>query len=99
MSDANRMSVMIMDKEYQVACPPEERHDLMRAASELDNRMRAARKGGHIVGLDRIAIMVALNLCHELQNKTTSAKPDPKLDETLDRISDKLDGALSAPLP
>lgn len=96
MSDDNRVTVHILDKEYQVACKPDERHELMRAASELDDRMRAARKGGNIVGLERIAIMVALNLCHELQTKSgTQQLPDPETDAALERISGKLDSALS----
>lgn len=93
MSEGDRVSVLILDKEYQVACRPEERHELQRAAGELDERMRAARKAGNIVGLDRIAIMVALNLCHELQAKNNSLA-DPETLKSLDRISGKLDGAL-----
>ena len=93
MSDNHRVSVNILDKEYQVACNPAERHELLRAASELDSRMRAARKTGTIVGLDRIAIMVALNLCHELQHKQKSDNPDTEA--ALSRIHDKLDAALS----
>lgn len=93
MSDENRVNVSILDKEYQVACQPDERHDLMRAAGELDSRMRAVRKGGSIVGLDRIAIMVALNLCHELQgNKPVD---DTETQAFLERINDKLDTVLS----
>lgn len=94
MSD-NRVSVSILDKDYQVACPPEERHDLMRAASELDRRMRDARKSGTIVGLERIAIMVALNLCHELQNSPRENNESPETAATLERLANKLDTALA----
>lgn len=95
MSDDSRVSVLILEKEYQVACRPEERHDLRRAASELDERMRAAKKAGNIVGLDRIAIMVALNLCHELQSKSAADLADPETVKALTRIGGKLDTALS----
>lgn len=94
MNEENRVSVLILDKEYQVACRPEERHDLKRAASELDERMRAAKRSGNIVGLDRIAIMVALNLCHELQSKS-GAVDDPESESAIERINKKLDSALS----
>jgi len=94
MSDDSRVSVLILDKEYQVACPPDERHELIRAASELDERMRAAKKAGNIVGLDRIAIMVALNLCHELQSKRGTNLADPETAKTLNRIDGKLNAAL-----
>ncbi len=95
MTEDNRVSVSILDKEYQVACKPEEHHELMRAASELDSRMRAVRKSGSIVGLERIAIMVALNLCHELQQRPSSGN-DPELTRSLTRLNEKLDSALAS---
>lgn len=98
MSEDNRVSVLILDKEYQVSCKPDERHDLMRAANELDERMRAARNSGNIVGLERIAIMVALNLCHELQKRSGTNLADPETKQSLERISDTLDEALNTPI-
>jgi cell division protein ZapA len=62
----SRVSVRILEKEYQVACLPEERSELLDSAEYLNGRMREIRDGGNIVGLDRIAVMVALNLAHEL---------------------------------
>jgi cell division protein ZapA len=61
-----RVSVRILEKEYQVACLPEERSELLDSAEDLNTRMREIRDAGNIVGLDRIAVMAALNLAHEL---------------------------------
>ena len=61
-----RVSVRILEKEYQVACLPEERSELLDSAEFLNGKMREIRDGGNIVGLDRIAVMAALNLSHEL---------------------------------
>ena len=61
-----RVSVRILEKEYQVACLPEERSELLDSAEYLNAKMREIRDGGNIVGLDRIAVMAALNLAHEL---------------------------------
>lgn len=84
--------VRILDKDYQVACPPEERRALQKAAEELDERMRTIRRSGSIVGLDRIAVMAALNLCHELQE---AQQRNPAGDDSsLERMADKLDKAL-----
>jgi len=58
--------VNILGKEYQIACPPEERADLFASANLLDQRMRTIRDAGRVVGVDRIAVMVALNLAHEM---------------------------------
>ena len=60
-----RVSVRIMEKEFVVACPYEERSALLDAAEYLNARMREIRDGGKVVGLDRIAVMAALNLAHE----------------------------------
>jgi len=94
MNDTSTTYVNILDKEYQVSCPEREKAALTRAAAELDKRMRSIRSAGSIVGLERIAVMTALNLCHELQQ---AQKGSPTHDiEALDRISSKLDEALRA---
>jgi cell division protein ZapA len=64
--DQARVSVRIMEKEYVVACPYEERSALLDAAEYLNGRMREIRDSGKVVGLDRIAVMVALNMANEL---------------------------------
>lgn len=92
MSDISTTFVNILDKEYQVACPEGEKAALNRAAHDLDKRMRAIRSSGAIVGLERIAVMAALNLCHELQQR--NADPDSIDTETLERIAKKLDAVL-----
>ena len=61
-----RVSVRILEKEYFVACPYEERSALLDSAEFLNARMREIRDSGKVVGLDRIAVMVALNLVNEL---------------------------------
>jgi cell division protein ZapA len=61
-----RVSVRIMDKEFVVACSYDERSALLDSAEYLNARMREVRDSGKVVGLDRIAVMVALNLTNEL---------------------------------
>lgn len=86
--------VTILDKEYQVACPPDERDALVLSARQLDERMRKIRASGTVIGLERIAVMAALNLNHELL-QANSQIADKGLDEDLmQRLSDKLDQAL-----
>jgi cell division protein ZapA len=66
MSETARLSIRILDKEYQVACQPEERSALLDSAELLNTRMREIRDGGRVVGLERIAVMAALNIANEL---------------------------------
>jgi cell division protein ZapA len=60
------VAVRILDKEYQVACPPEQQAELLMSAKHLDQQMRAIRETGKVIGLERIAVMAALNISHEL---------------------------------
>jgi len=72
-----RVSVRILEKEYQVACPVDERSALLDAAELLNSKMREIRDGGNVIGLDKIAVMAALNLANELlilRNRDTSAE-------------------------
>lgn len=61
-----QVSVRILDKEYQVSCPASERTDLLDSAEALNLKMREIRDSGKVVGLDRIAVIAALNMANEL---------------------------------
>lgn len=63
------VTVYILDKEYHIVCPTEERTNLERAAAYLDGKMREIRRGGKVIGSERIAVLAALNITHEMQNK------------------------------
>ena len=67
MSKVNEpVAVNILGKEYRIACEPGTENELISAARFLDTRMREVRGSGKVIGTDRIAVMVALNLAHEL---------------------------------
>ncbi len=89
------VQVRILDRDFMVAAPPEERESLLESARHLDARMREIRDAGRIVGIDRIAIMAALNLTHELleaRGDAAGAEAVQHRLEALDRqISEYLD--------
>ena len=60
------VTVRILEKEYNVACPVEEKASLLASAELLNGKMRQIRDSGKVVGLDRVAVMAALNLANEL---------------------------------
>lgn len=66
MSSAGPVNIKILEKEYQVACPPDERPALLDSAELLNSKMREIRDSGRVVGLERIAVMAALNMANEL---------------------------------
>lgn len=65
-TDVSRVSVRILEKDYHVACPTEERAALLDSAEYLNRKMREIRDSGKVVGLDRIAVMAALNITNDL---------------------------------
>jgi cell division protein ZapA len=90
-----RVSVRIMEKEYVVACPYEERSALLDAAEFLNGRMREIRDSGKVVGHDRIAVMAALNLAHEfLRNRERESKLDSGVGHRVRALRERVDSAL-----
>ncbi len=95
--DLQRVTVRLLDKEYQVACPEDEREALLESAELLNRKMKEIRDSGKVVGVDRIAVMAALNLCHEmLQGKSSNMKADERLLGRIRTLNDALAGALGA---
>jgi cell division protein ZapA len=95
--DLQRVTVRLLDKEYQVACPEDEREALVESAELLNRKMKEIRDSGKVVGVDRIAVMAALNLCHEmLQGKRSNMKADERLLGRIRTLNDALAGALGA---
>ena len=91
-----QVSVRILDKEYQVACPAEERTDLLDSAEILNTKMREIRDSGRIVGLDRIAVMAALNMANDLIHaKARDQELEGGISDRLKLISDLVENVLS----
>ena len=94
-SEPARVSVRIMDKEYVVACPYEERSALLDSAEFLNARMREIRDSGKVVGLDRVAVMAALNLVHELlQLKQREAQLESELTGRVRSMRERVESSL-----
>jgi cell division protein ZapA len=60
------VQINILGKEYSVACPEEKREELITAASFLDQNMREIQQSGAVLGTERVAVMAALNITHDL---------------------------------
>ena len=91
----NTVSVNILDKEYQISCPPEELEALRKSADYLDKQMREIRDKATVVGLDRIAVMAALNISNDLLRISTMNKRlKSGSDSQLSSLSSKVDHAL-----
>ena len=89
------LKIYILGKEYQVNCQPEEREALERSAELLNEKMEEIRRGSHIIGLERIAVMAALNLAHDLIRSEETAKQDNSAANLLQSMDSKLDSVLT----
>ena len=97
MSANEAVSIRLLDREYTVGVEPAERDSLMAAARLLDQRMRDVRGANRMAAIDRVAVLAALNLAHELQQlRDGNAKRDRELTRTLDALQRKLDQAVDA---
>jgi cell division protein ZapA len=96
MSEMTTVTVQILGKPYQVACPEEEVDALSASARYLDGKMANIKNSGKIVGLDRIAVMAALNIANELltaESQSTGAAEH--LQDRVTRLTNRVDLALA----
>jgi cell division protein ZapA len=96
MSISKPIDVMIMGREFRVSCTDEERQGLMDAVNYLDKKMRDIRDSGKIVGLERIAIMAALNLSHEVLNTKTGDVDIGDYKRRINAMQSQIDEAIAA---
>ena len=96
MNQPHTVTVKILEKEYQVACPEEQEAELVVSAKYLDKQMRSIRDTGKVIGLERIAVMAALNISHELLQASEQGSPgDVNVPEgSVSHLNNKLDEAL-----
>jgi cell division protein ZapA len=93
---SDTVSVSILDRDYLVACPPDEREALHAAARLLDSRLRDLRQHSRSATLERLAIMVALNLAHEQQHhKVRADTVSTSATQDISRLISRIDGVLA----
>lgn len=87
----NTVKLNILDRDYNVACPPESEAELKAAALQLHHKMTEIKGSGKVFGVERIAVMAALNLIHELRQKQVANQAS---NESIARLIGKIDAAL-----
>lgn len=97
MSEA--VTLRILDRDYQIACKPEERDELVAAAAYLDGKLRELRDGNRGGGLERFAVLAGLNIAHELLGcKREHAASGNQLAQHLQALKSKLEAGLPTSL-
>lgn len=96
MSEGKPVAVRILDKEYLISCDDNEREQLHTAITFLNMKMKELKESGKVIGAERIAVMTALNIAHELlAYKRQNADYTDSIDKTIQRLRNKLDEALT----
>lgn len=90
-TETSTLEVFILDKSYRINCPENEQESLRASAQYLDRKMREIRSSGKIIGLERIAVIAALNISHELLTTSRQADADAVAAADLQRLISKID--------
>ena len=89
------IGIRILNKEYQMSCPPGQEEQLYLASRYLDLKMREIRSHGRVIGFERMAIMAALNIAHELlQFREQKEAYVTSVTEQIERLQNKIDEVL-----
>lgn len=89
------LKIRLLDKEFQVNCKPDERAALEASAQLLNKKMQEIRRGSNIVGLERISVMAALNLAHDLLQANNTASESGEASQRMSVMESKLDAVLT----
>ena len=89
------VTIRILDREYQIACREDERDDLIAAARTVHERMQEVRSRGNVIGTDRVAVMAALNMAHELLALRELEGSCERVRERIGEIQERVATALS----
>ncbi|MEY4588709.1 MAG: hypothetical protein RL497_785 [Pseudomonadota bacterium] len=92
----HQVTLSLLEKDYPIACLPEEEPALLKAAKELEHRLRTTRLQQGVVGAERITVMVALNLCYELQQIQSRQATTDTSGDVLQQILKKVEAAIAA---
>jgi cell division protein ZapA len=96
MKNGKSMDVSILGRDFRITCPDDEREELLKAVAYLDKKMREIRDSGKVIGSERVAIMAALNIAHEL---LIARRSDGFDTEEFRRRIDRMQAALDTVLP
>ena len=96
MSEAKSLQIAIMGRDFRVACPEEEQAGLLEAVDYLNKKMLEIRDAGKVIGLERIAIMAALNIAHEYLSTSVGGSFDmAEMKRRMNRMETVIDQAMS----
>ena len=94
MSKTEPLTITIMDKEYRIACPEEEKTNLLASADLLNEKLTEIKQAGSVIGTERIAIMVALNMSHDILHNQSITSERDDLNQRIDALSERINNSM-----
>jgi cell division protein ZapA len=95
-NDTSTLEVFILDKSYRINCPESEQESLRASGQYLDKKMREIRGAGKVIGLERIAVIAALNITHELLTTTRQMDSHSESKADIAKLINKIEKALDS---
>jgi len=83
-----------MEKEYRIACPEEEKDNLRASADLLNDKLGEIKQQGSVIGTERIAIMAALNMSHEILHSQSLVVEHGDLNQRIDELSERISSSM-----
>ena len=90
MSKTEPLTIKILDKDYRIGCPEEEKDNLRASADLLVEKLNETKQQGSVIGAERIAIMTALNMCHDLLHNKSIIEEHSDLNARIDALSERI---------
>jgi len=97
--EKNAVTISLLGREFRVGCPEGEQKQLMASVEFLNRKMKEVRDTGKVVGNERIAIMAALNIAHEMMSnggKVAASVDNTAIKRRIVAMQETLDAALAA---
>ncbi len=94
MNKAEPLTIKIMDKEYRIACPEEEKNNLRASADLLNEKLGEIKQQGSVIGTERIAIMAALNMSHEILHSQSLIVEHGELNQRIEELSERISNSM-----
>jgi cell division protein ZapA len=93
-NNQDSLTIKVLEKEYRVACPPDEKDGLLASANLLNDKLNEIKQKGSVIGTERIAIMAALNMSHEIINGQSLVGEHDDLNDRIDSLSERIDNSM-----
>ncbi len=89
------VTIRILEKEYKISCPQGEHESLLISAKKVNDNMEKVRESGKALSADRVAVMAAINIAHDLVKISEKPNVDESFVNRIDEMQNSIDAILN----